>query len=126
VSSTIIRVELLREFSYFDIPRRIHMKTDFATNWIELIESGVVPPDWVNELGIKWWRDETIQEEHLNVTHKGVDLKNLQSWIIQHPNGMLERVLTNATSVIYSTQSLEALFVYMDVLRYLKKSEGED
>ena len=100
------------------------MKTDFATNWIELIESGVVPPDWVNELGIKWWRDETIQEEHLNVTHKGVDLKNLQAWIIQHPNGMLERVLTNATSVVYSTQSLEALFVYMDVLRYLKKSEN--
>lgn len=99
------------------------MKTDLGTNWIELIESGVVPPDWVNELGVKWWRDETIQEEHLNVTHNGVDLKNLQSWIIQYPNGMLERVLTNATDVIYSTQSLEALFVYIDVLRYLKKSE---
>jgi hypothetical protein len=81
------------------------------------------PPDFVNELGIKWWFDaETTKWAHRKDS-KGISLPDIHCFFIEKPDGYKSRVLIQNNKDIYESQSLEAVACRIDILKCIKQEE---
>lgn len=71
-------------------------------------------PDFINEEGVKWWINKRLTEY---AEEKGL---NYTCYIIEFKNGYRERAVVNndTNKLIYSSPSLEAVGVYIDLAKF--------
>lgn len=77
----------------------------------------VQPPDFVNDKGVKWWREDTITAHA-----KARGLQGIQAWRIEETSGTQSYVLTEGDEVIYSSQQLDAVGVHLDLLYLIRRT----
>jgi hypothetical protein len=74
-------------------------------------------PDFINEKGVKWWREELLthcaHQENIN----GTRLPDVVVCYVEHPDGTKNYVLIRDQEVIYETQSYEQIGFHIDVLK---------
>lgn len=82
-------------------------------------------PFFVNEIGTKWWKDQDITDWAQKPDQFGTVLPEVYGFFIQEIGGRKTRVLINNTThaIIYESQLLEAVAVYIDVLKLVKRDE---
>lgn len=85
-------------------------------------------PNFVNELGIKWYIDESVTHYCLKENISGVFLDNVLAYVVVLPDGNTDRVLVdvNKQEVIYATKNLEEIGVEIDRLKLLKSYEKKN
>ena len=85
-------------------------------------------PNFVNELGIKWYFDELVTDYCMKENISGVFLDNVLAYVVVLPSGETDRVLVdvNNKEVIYATKSLEEIGVEIDKLKLLKSYEKHE
>ena len=85
-------------------------------------------PNFVNELGIKWYIDELVTQYCLKENISGVFLDNVLAYVVVLPDGNTDRVLVDANKqeVIYATKNLEEIGVEIDKLKLLKSYEKKN
>ena len=85
-------------------------------------------PNFVNELGIKWYIDELVTQYCLKENISGVFLDNVLAYVVVLPDGNTDRVLVDANNqeVIYATKNLEEIGVEIDKLKLLKSYEKKN
>jgi len=71
-------------------------------------------PDFVNEIGTKWWLDLDTTKY---CTSKG--LKYIKAWFIETSESERLRVLTNTKNVIYESTSWESVLIWIDALKFI-------
>lgn len=76
-------------------------------------------PDFVNETGVKWWRDSVT-----NSYAKFKGIENAQGFLIELPDGYKTRVLIVDDELVAEDQSIEGLGGKIDQLA-LHKNFGE-
>lgn len=78
-------------------------------------------PDFMNELGVKWWRDDSTTHYAQKPDIHGTTLEAV-CFYLEEPNGRRTRVLiSKAGEIIEEDQSLEALAVKIDIRKFLKR-----
>lgn len=79
-------------------------------------------PDFVNELGIKWYVDKHVTEYCFKGNISGVALNNIIAYVVVKPTGETDRVLVKYPdkAVIFNTKSLEEIGVEIDRLKLVK------
>lgn len=79
-------------------------------------------PDFINELGIKWYFDVQVTDYCLKENLSGVSLTDIIAFVIVKPSGETERVLVKYPEgeVIFNTKSLEEIGVEIDKLKLIK------
>lgn len=81
------------------------------------------PPDFVNELGTKWWFDKDTTQFAVNPDRNDVSLA-VNVWVIEDSSGYRTRVMINSDNeVIEEDQSLEGMGVKIDVRKFLKHED---
>lgn len=85
-------------------------------------------PNFVNELGIKWYFDELVTDYCMKENISGVFLDNVLAYVVVLPSGETNRVLVdvNNKEVIYATKRLEEIGVEIDKLKLLKSYEKHE
>ena len=78
-------------------------------------------PDFVNELGVKWWKDHHTTNYAQKEDRNGTKL-DVVCFYIEEPTGRRTRVLiSKAGEIIEEDQSLEGLAIKIDVRKFLKR-----
>ena len=76
-------------------------------------------PEFVNELGVKWWRDEDMTKYVQKPDVHGTSL-DMFCFFIEEPNGRRSRVLVSKDAgIVEEDQNLEALAIKIDVRKFL-------
>ena len=75
-------------------------------------------PDFVNEKGVKWWREQTLCEY---ARSKG--LKGISVWRVELPDGMRNYVVVDGGQAVKESQRLEDVGVWLDVESILKSKK---
>ncbi len=79
------------------------------------------PPDYVNEIGVKWWldKDTTNYANKKNINNKKL---NARCWFIEEIDKRRTRVLvcSNTNNILYESQSLESMLYTIDFLKFVK------
>ena len=82
-------------------------------------------PDFINEIGVKWWRDEYTTKYAQKPDINGAAL-DVVCFAIEKPNGYRTRVLLNkAREIIEEDINLEALAIKIDVRKFLKRDHAK-
>lgn len=77
-------------------------------------------PDFVNDIGAKWWIDTICTQWATREDGNGVSL-DYQVWVVEHPDGHKTRVLLNdARKAIYEHPSLENMATKIDMFKLIK------
>jgi len=89
-------------------------------NIIDIFET---EPEFINELGVKWWRDIETTRYAQSPDKNGINLQVI-CFFIEEPNGRKTRVLVNKDrEIIEETQKLEEMGTKIDVRKFLKYEE---
>lgn len=67
-------------------------------------------PDFVNDVGIKWWLYKGMTEK----LHKG------QVFNVEFPSGERQRVILQDGNIVYETQDIDSLCCRIDVLNLIE------
>lgn len=81
----------------------------------------VPKPDFINELGVKWWFDPDTTQWARKKNKNGIALLDVYCFFIEKPDGYRSRVLTRNDVDIYESQSLEAIVQHIDILKFLEQ-----
>ena len=77
-------------------------------------------PDFINEIGVKWWRDEhTTSYAHKPDIHGTTLIATC--FYVEEPSGRRSRVLISKDCILADDQSLEGIAIKIDVLKLLKR-----
>jgi len=68
-------------------------------------------PDFVNELGVKWWFETTLTRYAFSKGNVGVRV-----WTVELPDGYKTRLLTKDGKVLEDDQSLDGLCMKIDII----------
>lgn len=78
-------------------------------------------PDYVNEIGVKWWldKDTTDYANKKNINNKKL---NARCWFIEDTDKRRTRVLvcSDTNNILYESQSLESMLHTIDFLKFVK------
>lgn len=75
-------------------------------------------PDFINEIGVKWWLDKATTKYAKSADSIGVTL-DVVCFFIEETNGRRSRVLVSKDKgAIYENQNLEALLSKIDILKF--------
>ena len=78
-------------------------------------------PDFVNELGVKWWRDPALTDYAQRADSQDTSLE-AEGWIIETPEGHRTRLLISKTgSLLASGSAMDDIGMQIDVLKLLKR-----
>lgn len=77
-------------------------------------------PEFINEKGVKWWRDKSLTEYAHRENSAGITLPNLTVWIVETLDGTRTRMFIRNKKPIYTNPSLEACAVHIDILKRLE------
>jgi hypothetical protein len=83
------------------------------------------PPDFVNEIGVKWWRDLDTTKYAIREDSFGTTL-DVAVWFIEEANGRRTRLIVQDGRAIYDDQSLEGIAVRIDALKLLKREDERE
>lgn len=84
------------------------------------------PPVFVNELGTKWWKDQTTTDYAQRPDAFGVSL-NAVGYFIELNDGHRTRLLLSTHgTVLAEGQSLDAIGTLIDVLKFAQRPEAAD
>ncbi|BAG41496.1 hypothetical protein [Ralstonia phage phiRSL1] len=83
------------------------------------------PPLFVNEEGVKWWPNDYSTQYAQAPDKLGTTLPNVRVYYVEMSDGqrrmaIVDHVLDQA---VYDSQSLEAIAVYIDALKQLRREE---
>jgi len=78
-------------------------------------------PDFVNEKGVKWWRDKLLTEHATRADSFGTALPDHVAWLIEEPNGRRTYLLTADGDVLAESQQLETIACKIDIIKLLKR-----
>lgn len=82
-------------------------------------------PDFVNELGVKWWLDEGTTGYARNPDHTGTVL-DAACYLVEEPDGSRTRVLVVDGAAEFENPRMEDMAVHIDMLKMLARSlEGK-
>ena len=81
-------------------------------------------PDFVNEEGVKWWKDEDLTDYARRKDVHGTRLEHIVVWQVEFPDGVKTRLLVDNDKgePLYENQGLEAMAVRIDVMKMLKRN----
>ena len=78
-------------------------------------------PDFINEEGTKWWKDDIITEYAQREDINGTSL-NVVCFVIELKDGYKSRVLINdKQEIIEEDQKVEVMGVKIDIRKFLKE-----
>lgn len=78
-------------------------------------------PDFVNEIGVKWWLDSLLTEYARKPNANDITLDDVTVFVIQYPDtGAMTRVITQDGKVIHDASSIEAIATRIDVMKIVK------
>jgi len=79
-------------------------------------------PDFINEKGVKWWRDASTTRYARREDAHGTTLEAVV-WLVEEPNGHRTRLLiADDGEFLGENQNLEALGAKIDILKMAKRS----
>ena len=78
-------------------------------------------PDFINEIGVKWWLDDSITKYAQREDMHGTTL-DAACYAIEEPNGRRTRVLVCNGEIIEEDQLLEGMAIKIDLRKFLKRS----
>jgi len=82
------------------------------------------PPLHVNELGVKFWIDESSTRYARREDLKGTTLPTAVVFFTEHPDGERTRLLTIDNAAVVAKTSLEDLAVEIDKIKAIKRCTG--
>ena len=74
-------------------------------------------PDFVNELGVKWWLDRFLTEYARNPDFAGRTLPDAAVYYVEEPGGHRCRVFVLDGEAEYESERLEDIGVHIDVMK---------
>lgn len=83
------------------------------------------PPIFVNELGIKWWKEENLNHYASRPDSFGTTL-DVAAYLIEKPNGSRLFVLLEEETVLVESQQSESIAVHIDVMKLLKRDKERE
>lgn len=80
-------------------------------------------PDFVNELGVKWWQDRHTTEYAQAKDAHGTSLEAI-GWFVELPHGARTRLLLGKNGELLAEgQALDDIGTKIDVLKFLKREK---
>ena len=76
-------------------------------------------PDFVNELGVKWWIDKSSTNYARNPDFNDIVL-DVVCYIVKFPNGKFERVIVQNGEIEFSSQKIEDIGCHIDIMKTQK------
>lgn len=80
-------------------------------------------PDFVNELGTKWWIEKDLTNYCKKEDQYGTKLE-ATAFLVELVNGARSYVVVKNNQIIAESQSLETISIEIDVRKYLIRTEG--
>lgn len=83
------------------------------------------PPEHVNELGVKWWRDTETTKYAQRQDEHGTSLDAV-CFFVEQPNGYCTRVLVSAGGqILGENQTMDGMGCKIDVLKYFQRDAAK-
>lgn len=79
------------------------------------------PPDFVNEEGVKWWRDKSLTEYARDAGILGVSLHKVSVWLIETARGYRTRIILVGDKHYFESTQMESIAVRLDVMKLAAK-----
>jgi hypothetical protein len=83
------------------------------------------PPIFVNELGIKWWKEENLNDYAMRPDSFGTTL-NVAAYLIEKPDAYRSFVLLDGETVLVESQQSESIAAHIDVMKFLKRDKERE
>lgn len=81
-------------------------------------------PDFVNELGVKWWLNNNLTTYASQPDHRGTVLSDVLVYIVEFPEGRKTFVLVRNGNVIFDDPSLETVGSRIDTLKVMQRYDN--
>lgn len=78
------------------------------------------PPDAVNAEGVQWWVDKSSTQYARSSQGSKPGLENVVVFLVKDCQGVLMRLIVEDNKPVYEHQSLEAIAVRLDVMKFDK------
>lgn len=75
-------------------------------------------PDFVNEEGTKWWRENGVLDRHAKRVGEDYSV-----WIAENVDGLAEYLIFKGQELIYAHHLFENIAVELDVYQLLEEKE---
>lgn len=85
-------------------------------------------PEFINELGVKWWQDKSTTEYARKPDLAGTSLA-AHAWFVEQPNGCKTRVLVSEKGeILAEAQALDDMGMKIDILKFAQRDSagGQD
>ena len=76
-------------------------------------------PDFVNEIGTKWWLHESLTDYAHKKNLKGIGLPDHRVYYVETADKSRELILLHKDKIVHGTRSLEAMACFIDVQKIL-------
>lgn len=83
------------------------------------------PPFFINEIGVKWWKEEYLTRYAQRPDSFGTTL-DASAFVIERPDGYRCFVLLRDDKVVGDAQQSEAIAVQIDVMKMLKRDNERE
>jgi hypothetical protein len=94
-----------------------------AVGKVVIVSPFDTPPDFVNELGVKWWRDQHTTDYARRKDAYGVSLEAVGYYIELPEGGRTRLVLSKHGEVLAEGQSLDAVGTKIDLLKFAMRPD---
>ena len=80
-------------------------------------------PDFINVEGTKWWIDKSTTKYAQQPDINKVQLPNVICFATEQINGYRSYVITENQQIEFTSQSLEAIGVHIDIMKLARRKE---
>ncbi len=84
------------------------------------------PPDFTNEAGVQWWVDKSSTKYARSEQGSKPGLENVVVFLVKDNQGVLIRLIVEDNVPVYEHQSLEAIAVRLDVMKFDKSLAAKE
>ena len=74
-------------------------------------------PDYINELGVKYWEEKSLTDWAKRADHAGVSLSNYRGWKAEHPDGERTFLLTYMENPLFASPRYEDVAAHIDIIK---------
>lgn len=78
-------------------------------------------PDFVNDLGTKWWLDDSLTAYAHTPNAKDVALPNVRCFIVELQGGVKRRLVVEGEEILREAGSIEDVATYLDLLKLARE-----
>jgi hypothetical protein len=87
-----------------------------------LFESGKRAPDFINDIGVKWWFDKEITAWATRPDQYGTVLKDVKCYLIEEPNGIRTRIILQKGEIVYESHLVESIACALDLMKFFEQA----